>query len=258
MVDVDDRHDGLAGLQHLSLSGRTHRDDAAQRRVNLGVSQAHIGRGFVRTRLLHLSPRRLQIALLYFHLFAIGLSNSNLRFRCFHLVFESLDGRLGCLLSRISVIAILRCGHAAVEQALLAFEVLLIAPEIGLGLNQLGARGRQIGLGLAQRGIGLIVRPAARAGRGIHFCFERANIGVSRIEISGKFGRIQFRDQVSLVDFAAFVHVQLNQAPRQLRADDDIVARNDSRQGNVVAAWRGDEIQGQCDQEQSPDTVKKN
>ena len=51
MVDIENRHDRLARLQDFSLAGRAHGDDAVERRVNLHVSEVHIGRGLIRARL---------------------------------------------------------------------------------------------------------------------------------------------------------------------------------------------------------------
>ena len=103
----------------------------------------HVGGGLVGARLHELRARRRQIALLDVQLLAVGARHGNLRFRRAHLVFQGFHGGVGGSHGGVGQIAVLRGGHAAVEQALLALVSLLIAPEIGLGLHELGARRRR-------------------------------------------------------------------------------------------------------------------
>ena len=87
-----------------------------------------------------------------------------------------------------------------------------------------------------QCGAGLIVRPTPRTLRGIDFCFECANIRCRGIARGGQFRRIKLGDQVSLVNFGALVHREMNHAPRNLRAHDHVVAADDAGEQNVAAA----------------------
>ncbi len=152
-----------------------------------------------------------------------------MRFCCAHLVFQRLDRRVRSAYGGVGIVAVLRGGHAAFEQALLALVGLLVAPQVRLSLHELGARRCQRGFRLAKCSAGLVVGPGSRILGGGDFAFQHVDIGLGGIAGGDVFRGIKLRDQVALVNLRALIDGQADHASRELRADDYIRSRDDTR-----------------------------
>ena len=151
------------------------------------------------------------------------------------------------------MVAVLRRNFSLGEKLLHARQVVFVARERHVRLFELRVARRHVRARLLDRRAGLVVRPRVVVIGLVHLRFQAGDIGFRRREVGLQFLGVEFRDQVALFHFRAFVHFQRDHPPGDLRAHDHFVAVHNSYQGNVAAPGRRHDVDHQRNQKQRPD-----
>ena len=240
---------GWPARHDLALARGADVDDAVLRRADFRVAQADVGLLLLRGRRGQLLLAGGQLAAPHRHLLGVRLRERDRRARGVHLLAERLHARLRRVVRRPRGIELLLRRDARLQEILHALERQARVLEIGGRRGLLRFRRSERRLGLANLALRLLLLEAQR--RLALLDLRRRALGRVRVVRAvgpQLVGHDEGQDLI-LRDDVAFLHAQLADLAADLRADDDVVGRDEAGEGQRGRAGPEDEVDAGADDE---------
>jgi hypothetical protein len=239
---IDERDNGLAGVDHLALQGGADVHGAVDGRVDVGVAQNNGGLFLLGGGGGALLDGRLEGGAAGGDLFAGGFGQGHRGLRRHRLFAQRLNAGFGRVAARSRLVVFLHRINTLLVEGLFALESEAEIFQIGFGLDDLVLGRGQIrftlpgevaGLRLLELQIGLALRDL---GGGL---FRAAGV---EGQIGLPFGGLNPGEQLSVGHGVAFVDQKFLQPALNLRTGDDFIGGDHAGQDDFAPAPDGDKI----------------